>query len=53
MATKVPQPRLASSRPAVMRLADRVVTLEGGRFVAADHAGLGGAAAATLPESRR
>ena len=44
---------IVTHRPAVMRLADRVVTLEGGRFVAADHAGLGGAAAATLPEPRR
>ena len=44
---------IVTHRPAVMRLADRVVTLEGARFVAADHAGLGGAAAATLPESRR
>ena len=44
---------IVTHRPAVMRLADRVVTLEGGRFGAADHAGLGGAAAATLPEPRR
>jgi ABC-type multidrug transport system fused ATPase/permease subunit len=44
---------IVTHRPAVLRLADRVVTLKGGRFVAADDAGIGAAAAATLPEAAR
>jgi thiol reductant ABC exporter CydD subunit len=44
---------IVTHRPAVLRLADRVVTLKGGRFVAADDAGIGAAAAAILPEPRR
>jgi thiol reductant ABC exporter CydD subunit len=44
---------IVTHRPAVLRLADRVVTLKGGRFVAADDAGIGAAAAATLPEAGR
>jgi thiol reductant ABC exporter CydD subunit len=43
---------IVTHRPAVVRLADRVVTLEGGRFVAADGADLAGAAAASLPGPR-
>jgi ABC-type multidrug transport system fused ATPase/permease subunit len=44
---------IVTHRPAVMRLADRVVTLQGGRFLAADGADLGGAAAAPLPGAHR
>jgi ABC-type multidrug transport system fused ATPase/permease subunit len=44
---------IVTHRPAVVRLADRVVTLEGGRFVAADGADLAGATAAGLPGPRR
>jgi thiol reductant ABC exporter CydD subunit len=40
---------IVTHRQAVVRLADRVVTLERGRFVAADGADLAGAAAAGLP----
>jgi thiol reductant ABC exporter CydD subunit len=43
---------IVTHRPAVVRLADRVITLEGGRFVAADGADLAGAASASLPGPR-
>jgi ATP-binding cassette subfamily C protein CydD len=44
---------IVTHRPAVLRLADRVVTLEGGRFVAAHDAGNGTATPGIFPELRR